>query len=119
MPIPRTQHVAILTPKKEVFVFGGHSSPTTRLNDCWLMKIPNQNNPEVHWERISGDRDVAPNEQSTIGAPPPRANCGSTYFEGKVYIYGGHGGLNYARVAFSDIYSFDLETHEWHQYEPV
>ena len=111
--------MALLTPKKEIFVFGGHASPTQRLNDCWILTIPNANNPEVVWERITGDRDVPANEHSCIGAPPPRANCGSAIYEGKVYIYGGHGGLNYARTAFSDIHSFDLETQQWHQYEPV
>ena len=111
--MPRTQHAAILTPKKEVFVFGGHASPTQRLNDCWILKIPNVNNPEVMWQRVEGDRDVPTNEQSAIGAPPPRANMGATYDNNKVYIYGGHGGLNYARIAYSDIHSFDLETETW------
>lgn len=83
------------------------------------MKIPNQNNPEVIWERVEGDREVPPNEQSSIGAPPPRANMGCTLYNGKVYIYGGHGGLNYARTAFADIYSFDLETKTWHEYVPI
>lgn len=83
------------------------------------MKIHNLNNPEVIWERVEGDREVPPNEQSAIGAPPPRANMGCTLYNGKVYIYGGHGGLNYARTAFADIYSFDLETKTWHEYVPI
>ena len=119
MPKSRTQHAAVFTPNKEVFVFGGHASPTVRLNDCWFLKMPNANNPEVFWHRVEGDTDVPPNEQSTINAPPPRANMGATYANNKIYIYGGHGGLNYARTAFADIFSFDLETHTWHQYEPV
>lgn len=106
-------------PKNEMFVFGGHASPTLRLNDCWLLKMPNPNNPEVVWQRIEGDADVADNEHSNIGAPLPRANMGATLFEGKIYIYGGHGGHNYERKAFDDIFSFDLTTHTWHQYEPV
>lgn len=44
---------------------------------------------------------------------------GCAYFEGKIYIYGGHGGLSYARKAFDDIFSFDCATRTWHQYEPV
>ena len=71
------------------------------------------------WTRVEGDHDVEPNQESPVGAPPPRANAGSYVYNNKVYIYGGHGGLNYARVAFSDIWSFDLETLEWHKYEPV
>ena len=61
-PCPRTQHAAIATPTKEIFIFGGHASPTQRLNDCWLMKIPNANNLEVYWERIEGCSEVMPNE---------------------------------------------------------
>jgi len=38
-PTPRTQHAAVSTPKKEIFVFGGHASPTVRLNDCWFLKM--------------------------------------------------------------------------------
>lgn len=74
---------------------------------------------DVTWERIEGDVDVAANEHSAIGAPLPRANMGCTLYNGKVYIYGGHGGHNYERKAFDDIFSFDLETHTWHQYEPI
>ena len=44
---------------------------------------------------------------------------GATLYNGKVYIYGGHGGHNYERRAFDDIFSFDLETHTWQQYEPI
>ena len=115
-PIPRTQHAAIATPKKDVFIFGGHASPTVRLNDCWFLRVTNN---EIIWERVQGDRDVAPNEHSAINAPGPRANMGATLHDGKVFIYGGHGGLNYARKAYDDIYHFDLETQEWHRYEPI
>jgi dynein heavy chain len=33
-------------------------------------------------------------------------------------MYGGHGGLGYARVSFNDIYSFDIETEEWAHIQP-
>jgi N-acetylneuraminic acid mutarotase len=36
-----------------------------------------------------------------------------------VYIFGGHGGLSYQRVAFNDIYSFDIETETWEKYEQM
>lgn len=124
LPRPRTQHAAVglgtkAEPKNEIFIFGGHASPTVRLNDCWILKMPNANNPDVIWQRIEGDNDVAANEHSQIGAPLPRANMGATLYEGKVYIYGGHGGHNYERKAFDDIFSFDLETQTWQQYEPI
>jgi hypothetical protein len=46
-PLPRTQHIAIATPKKDkIFIFGGHHSPSSRLNDCWYITI---NKGEVAW----------------------------------------------------------------------
>lgn len=51
------------------------------------------------------------------GAPSPRANTAATIHEGKIYIFGGHGGVNYARVAFNDLYAFDLETATWERME--
>ena len=110
--------MAILTPKRDkIFVFGGHFSPTVRLNDCWWLRV--QDGKPVRWSRVEGDKDVEENKESSIGAPPPRANCGACLSGNKIYIYGGHGGLNYARKAFDDIYSFDVDTETWHQYEPV
>lgn len=36
-PVPRSQHAACRMDEKNVFVFGGHASPTQRLNDCWIL----------------------------------------------------------------------------------
>lgn len=103
------------TPKFDrVFIFGGHASPTQRLNDCWWLKVS-----DYTWTRVLGDKNGNPNQESSIGAPPPRANAGACYYNGKIYVYGGHGGLNYSRIAFSDIYSFDIETETWTKHEPV
>ena len=114
-PRPRTQHVAMADEdKKKIFIFGGHANQTTRLNDCWLFEVKTST-----WTRVEGDKDVEDNSESPIGAPPPRANAGATLYNNKVYIYGGHGGLNHARSSFSDIWHFDLNTLEWHRYEPV
>lgn len=115
IPPARAQHVALATPKFDrVFIYGGHTTPTQRLNDCWWLKVS-----DYSWSRVTGDKAVAPNQESAVKAPPPRANAGSCFYNGKFWIYGGHGGLNYARVAFSDIYSFDIETEVWTKYEPV
>jgi dynein heavy chain len=117
-PPPRTQHAAHCIPNRSaIFVFGGHAGPTQRLNDCWWLKM--QDGRPSKWCRVEGCKDVEENKESTISAPPPRANMGSCINGNKIYIYGGHGGLNYQRTAFSDIYSFDIDTCEWKQYEPV
>jgi len=114
-PPSRAQHIAIATPRNDrLFVFGGHASSTVRLNDCWWLKVS-----DLTWTRCLGDKACQNNEESPIGAPGPRANAGCTLYNGKFYVYGGHGGLNYARVSFGDIYSFDIETEVWTKYEPV
>ena len=114
-PRPRTQHVAVAdADKKKIFYFGGHANQATRLNDCWFFEIKNN-----VWKRVDGDKDVEDNQESPIGAPAPRANAGHTLYNNKVFIYGGHGGLGYARTSFQDIWSFDLATQQWHQFEPV
>jgi dynein heavy chain len=97
-----------------IFVYGGHASPTQRLNDCWWLKVS-----DYSWSRCVGDKSVASNQESAVSAPPPRANAGSCQYNGKFWIYGGHGGLNYARIAFSDIHSFDIETETWTKHEPI
>ena len=115
IPPARAQHVALATPdNQDVFVFGGHASPTTRLSDTWWLNVQS-----MQWRRAQGDKSVGENQESAIGGPPPRANCGACYYQGKYYIYGGHGGLNYARVAFSDIYCFDIETQVWEKIEAI
>jgi N-acetylneuraminic acid mutarotase len=116
-PVARAQHVAVNPPKSEsIFIYGGHASPTRRLNDCWWLDTKGG---ECKWRRVNGDKDVDPNQDSIIGAPAPRANCGYCFYNGKVYIFGGHGGLSYQRVAFNDIYSFDIETETWEKYEQM
>jgi dynein heavy chain len=73
---------------------------------------------DYSWKRANGDHTVDENQESPIGAPAPRANAAACFWKDKIYIYGGHGGLNYARIAFSDVYSFDINTEVWEKYEP-
>lgn len=55
---------------------------------------------------------------SKIGAPEPRANHTATFHKGKVYIFGGHGGVDYKRIAFNDLYELDTENgFKWEKVE--
>jgi dynein heavy chain len=38
---------------------------------------------------------------------------GACIYDGKVWIFGGHGGLQYQRTSFNDLFSFDLATNNW------
>jgi len=115
-PLARSQHVSLTTPKNDkVFVFGGHHSPQTRLNDTWMFHVK-----DLEWRRIGEkkDKENTTNQPSDIGGPGPRANMGSCLFKNKIWVFGGHGGLNYQRIAYNDLYSFDLETETWEKHIP-
>ena len=114
-PLPRSQHVAVsLNDGSRVFVFGGHHTPKCRLNDTWIYQVPQKT-----WLRIGDEAENTENNASTIGAPDPRANMGSVFYEGKIYIQGGHGGLGFARRAYNDIFMFDPEELKWTKIETV
>ena len=115
-PMGRAQHVALSIVKKEkidkVWYFGGHHSPNARLNDTWYFVVK-----EMGWQRVGTDADKTENQESTIGAPAPRANTAACLYEDKVYLFGGHGGHNFLRTSFNDLYTFDLETDTWAKIE--
>jgi len=50
------------------------------------------------------------NAMSKIGGPEPRAYHSMTYYKDKIVIFGGHGGVDYQRTSFNDIYELDLTT---------
>jgi len=119
-PLARTQHVALTVSKSgdRVFLFGGHHSPKARLNDTWILNVK-----ELEWNRIGKENNNLTNQDSSIGAPAPRANAGACFYDSefgkKVYVMGGHGGVNYARLAFNDLFSFDIETETWEKLEGI
>lgn len=96
-------------------MFGGHHNPSTRLNDSWILD-PNN----FSWRRVKGEEPSTPkNQVSPTGAPAPRAASAAALLGNKIYLYGGHGGIGYARVSFSDLYEFDIETETWTKLEPA
>jgi dynein heavy chain len=116
MPLARTQHIAISIPPNNdrIFIYGGHHNPQARLNDTWFLNVK-----DFEWVRVGADKASLNNGESSIGAPPPRANAGACLHENKIYVFGGHGGLSYQRIAFNDLHAFDLETETWEKIVPV
>lgn len=111
-PPARAQHIALSThDHKKLFVFGGHQNPQKRLNCSWYL-----NTQTYEWEKIWTENVAG--QESGQEVPAPRANTGASAMGKKIYVFGGHGGLNYARVAFNDIYCFDTETNLWEKIEP-
>jgi len=115
-PLPRSQHTAITLPGDDkVFIFGGHHTPQVRLNDAWIYQVN-----KSKWMRADGSEPESPkNQPSAVGGPAPRANAGACLHNGKVYLYGGHGGVGFARVAFQDLYAYDIETQAWEKIDYV
>jgi dynein heavy chain len=115
-PLGRAQHVAlsIVTNEKieKVWFFGGHHSPSARLNDTWYFVVK-----EMGWQRVGSDPDNTENQESSISAPAPRANTAACLYSDKIYLFGGHGGHNYLRTSFNDLYTFDLEDNTWAKVE--
>lgn len=55
IPPARAQHIAIATAKYDrIFVFGGHMTPTQRLNDCWWLNVA-----DYSWKRVTGDQAIS------------------------------------------------------------
>lgn len=115
MPLPRTQHIAIALNDDRLWIFGGHHSPNSRLNDVWILD-PNRD----EWWCPDWQKEVTPNNQACpSGGPCPRANSAATLYKhgDKVYLFGGHGGLNYQRMSFNDLFSYDVNEHTWTKIE--
>jgi len=64
------------------------------------------------WFQPPNQKSVGPpkNAMSKIGGPEPRAYHSMTYYKDKIVIFGGHGGVDYQRTSFNDIYELDLTT---------
>eukprot|EP00919_Chromeraceae_sp_WS-2016_P028973 GHVR01068765.1.p1 GENE.GHVR01068765.1~~GHVR01068765.1.p1 ORF type:complete len:140 (+),score=4.13 GHVR01068765.1:390-809(+) len=64
------------------------------------------------WNQPPNQKSVGPpkNTMSKIGGPEPRAYHSMTYFKNKIIIFGGHGGVDYHRTAFNDIYELYLDS---------
>jgi len=73
---------------------------------------------QLAWTRVGDEGDNKNNSESSVGAPAPRANSAAVLYNNKIYLFGGHGGVNYQRIAFNDLYAFDLETEQWEKIQP-
>lgn len=110
IPQPRTQHAACAISQDKLFVFGGYYTSNLRFNDVYILKVP-----ELQWKEPPNQKSGSEpkNTESKIGAPEPRANHSCSYHQGKVYVFGGHGGCGYQRTSFNDMYVYDCESSEW------
>lgn len=116
VPQPRTNHAACAISDDKMLIFGGYYTSKSRFNDTYILKLGGT----YQWIQPPNQKSVGSpkNAESKIGAPEPRADHSCTYYNGKVYVFGGHGGIGYSRQSFNDMYVLDTETFEWQLLEP-
>ncbi len=116
-PRPRSSHSAVKLNDDRIMIFGGFLDSKTRYNDCHvLVKV----NTSPEWMQPPNQKQEGPplNAPSKVGAPDPRGYHSATYHSGKVYIFGGHGGVDYRKIAFNDLFALDVATFEWTKMNP-
>ena len=116
-PQPRWRHTATVFDQNKVLIFGGFHSSTNRFNDVHIFDTITRS-----WEQpINDQSDFTPRGNHTpakgasMGTPPPRGAHSATNVDGVVYIFGGYGGMGYARRDFNDLYTFDTDDYSWHK----
>ncbi|OMJ82808.1 hypothetical protein SteCoe_16405 [Stentor coeruleus] len=115
-PLPRAHHASCDLPKDRLLIFGGYFSSTQRFNDVFILDLPT-----MTWSQPPGHHAVNPpdNSESKNGGPEPRAHSTASLIRGKVYIFGGYGGVQYQRKAFNDIHTLDINTWQWAKIEAI
>lgn len=79
------------------------------MNDSYVLDVQHLEWSNPVKQEAKSDEDEAACET----VPYPRANSAAVFTDGKVYLFGGHGGLKYQRIAFNDLWCFELSTGCW------
>ena len=79
------------------------------LNDTFILDVQH-----LEWSNPVKQEAKSEDEETVdTSMPSPRANCAGAHTNGVVYVFGGHGGRKYQRVAFNDLWCFNLATGLW------
>jgi dynein heavy chain len=115
-PLPRWGHTATVISKKEFVVIGGFHSDTNRFNDVHIFDT--QKNMWI--QPLETITDFTPRgnhiSRKTGGAgavPAPRGGHTTTMIGTSLVVFGGYGGMGYARRDFNDVAVFDVEAQDW------
>ena len=114
-PLARWGHTATVVDKKQFVVFGGFHSDTNRFNDLhifdtgklmWIQPLETMADFTPRGNHIP--RRGIPN-----AVPSPRGGHSTTLVGRSLVVFGGYGGVGYARRDFNDTAVFDLDALEW------
>lgn len=116
--MPRAHHSAVKLNDDRILFFGGVLDTRRRFNDTHVLAKVNTNPTWTQPPNQKLEEGPPTNAPSKIGAPDPRGYHSSTFHEGKVYIFGGHGGVDFRKIAFNDLLVIDCASFEWTKLNP-
>ena len=70
--------------------------------------------------KLKSESEISPDTtlRNRLGPTPlPRGEHASAKIGNKLYVFGGYGGLGFARRDFNDMYALDTETWSWERIE--
>jgi dynein heavy chain len=124
-PEARSHHTAVVfedggaSPK--IIIFGGFRSSSIRYNDVWILDTATDS-----WEQPRAGLTETKSDGSVHfkspwqDVPLPRGAHSACIVNGsQMYIFGGYGGMGFARRDFNDIHVLDLGIWEWRVVETV
>ena len=116
-PEPRSHHTTVVYGNK-IILFGGFRSSSIRYNDVWILDTTNDewSQPVVGITETKNEGEVV-FKRLWPDVPAPRGAHSATLVGALMYIFGGYGGVGYARRDFNDICALDLDTWEWRPIE--
>ena len=114
-PEPRSHHTATVWGTK-ILYFGGFRSSSIRYNDLWILDTDNNkdewNQPFNGATETKADGEVV-FKRAWPEVPMPRGAHSATIIDKSLYIFGGYGGVGFARRDFNDVTVLELDTFEW------
>ncbi|KRW98533.1 P-loop containing nucleoside triphosphate hydrolase [Pseudocohnilembus persalinus] len=116
IPMPRCHHIAVAISNDKMLIFGGQYTSKLRFNDTHILQTTSWKWSQPPNQSYKGNEPC--NSESKIGGPPPLSHHSGVFYEGKVYVFGGQGGVDYQRRTYNDIYVLDTENFEWEKLEP-
>jgi hypothetical protein len=114
-PCARWRHTATHIGDSRILIFGGFKSSSERLNDVWVYSAISR-----AWEYYGGgaSTDLASQSLLAANAPPPRGSHSSVLIRGKLWVFGGYGGISYSRKELNDVSTLDCDTYTWSRVNP-
>jgi dynein heavy chain len=120
LPPGRWKHSACMdTDGGRMIVFGGFQSNNSRFNDVWVYNIEKQS----WWQPPDSECELSATGAYTLKrkwdkVPTPRGAHSANIHDGKMWIFGGYGGMGYGRRDFDELCTLDLSSWTWDTVAP-